>query len=95
MDDESAEDNYSLAKHEDVMAKEMMKMRPNIPIIMDLMKRTTLSRARDMEKSTTLEILQKFPYLQIPSLVSIVMPNHVHIIMLINCIYTYIHRFAS
>ena len=54
------------------MVKEVTdRVRPNISTIKDLMKRTYNSRAEAMSTMNTAEVLEKFPYLAIPTLVCI------------------------
>ena len=63
------EDDYSYQQHMTAIDSEMLKCRPNMDLLKDLMKRTLFRRVAQM-KGPTAEVMGMFPFLKVPNLVS-------------------------
>lgn len=53
------------------------KIRPSAEILLDRQKRTLSARSADLKKMTTIELLLKYPWLNLPKLVSNLFVLHV------------------
>jgi hypothetical protein len=76
---ETFEDDISIQRHIIQLQNEMKKRQPNASLVQDKMKRTAALRQRMCKQSTTAEVLNEFPSLKIPSVVSFIL-QHVFIV---------------
>lgn len=63
-------DDFSYSQHMSHLLSETLKSRPNTEMMKDLMRRTIFKRMPEM-KGTTSEVMEKFPFLKRPNLVSV------------------------
>lgn len=65
------EDENSIALHEAWLTSEVHKTKPNWEEIRDRLARTCLQRKAVLSSCSTVEALEKFPYLKVPEVVSL------------------------
>ena len=63
------EDDHSYQVHINAIKDELRRRQPDIPIIMDRMRRTLYKRRENMGNPTE-EVMEMFPFLRVPELVS-------------------------
>ena len=63
------EDDHSYQVHINAIKDELRRRQPDIPIIMDRMRRTLYKRRENMGHPTE-EVMEMFPFLRVPELVS-------------------------
>ena len=64
------EDETSISLHSEALRNEAKKLRPDLIKMRDRMKRTATQRATEVATSSTQQVLEKFPWLSKPELVS-------------------------
>ena len=76
---DAGEDDASIEQHLAVMAAEIDRadrVHPSAEILLDRQKRTLAARTEDLQNLTTIEILVKYPWINMPKLVCITFAHY-------------------